>query len=331
MPVLILDLHRRRARPRRRCRAHRRRSAAPPARWPRSTRAAPRSASTPCRRWRRRRCVELTRGPDTAALGGGGGRAVLRLARQARSSGSATRRGWCSGRIVCGGHQRVRVRPRRGRRTRRRTSTPGWSTASTTRAGRWPGRTGSASTRCSATIEALYAERREERYRPAPLLQRSCSSGRHRRGQRRGLPHPRRVSRRRPPPAGARARSLAAARLTGLPPPDGRRDDLHARHAVRARRAAAADLRALALPRARRAARRLRARPDDGGGAVRRRARRPDRPPAAADRRPGRDRRRRRRARGGDAGRSSDGARRPRPRWPARRAARRSTRSPARR
>ena len=185
-PFLILDLEPAARSPRPRCRARRRRSAARPARSPRSTRAVGASGSTRCRR-------------SSSAAGRADARARQRRVgrwpppsssspRSASTRLGRRRPGPRPGTDRLPGHQRGRVRARRGRRQRdghrRRDGPRAQLSARDPRVGRRD-RSRPRPARCS-TRSTL--ERGEERYRAAPALRRLGWTGRLGTADGRGLP-----------------------------------------------------------------------------------------------------------------------------------------------
>ena len=166
VPFLILDCGA--TRTTRRCRAA---AAAPvrPARSPRSTPAAPgfhlaAALGRPGRAHRRRRPPGRRAERFFATLG-------LHVERVGDAPASSS-----AGSSPSSSTRRA-SRSARGS-ARRPTSTPGWSSASTTRAGRWPGATRSGRARCSPCSTACRTEYREERWRPAPASGRRANPGR---------------------------------------------------------------------------------------------------------------------------------------------------------
>ena len=115
--------------------------------------------------------VELTRGAGTAALAAERAEAFfaalgLRTRVGRRRAGARAR----AHRVPSSSTRRASPSARASARAR--TSTPGWCSASTTRAGRSPGARRSAPSTCSPSSTRCAIELGEERYRAAPLLRR---------------------------------------------------------------------------------------------------------------------------------------------------------------
>ena len=146
------------------------------------------------------RLVELTRSSETRERDAGRAEAVLPLARQARRMGRRRARASCWGGSCASSSTR---RPSRCPRAsaRPRTSTSRCAPATTIRAARSSGPTRSRSTTSSSTLDSLYEELKEERYRACAAAAPDGRRGRDRRGDRprvlqlRGLRSPLRTSR----------------------------------------------------------------------------------------------------------------------------------------
>ena len=115
--------------------------------------------------------VELTRGPGTARAGRRARRGALRRAGPAHRVGAATRRASCSGASWPSSSTR-RASPSARASARARTSTSGWCSASTIRAGPFAWCEAIGAEHVLAVLDGLRIELGEERYRAAPLLRR---------------------------------------------------------------------------------------------------------------------------------------------------------------